>query len=92
MTPPYMPATLRSVRLQQGRTLNEVAESSGLHRASVARIETGEITPTIDSLNALLDALGIDGPVADVWTPTPPELLTVRRALQMLDDDARYRR
>lgn len=48
---------LKGYRLQQNRTLDEIARDGGLGRATVARAEAGK-NPSLDSLVRILRALG----------------------------------
>ena len=51
---------LRSERMNQGLSLNEVATRAGLSHTMVMRVEKGERLPTIDTLLRITDALGCD--------------------------------
>ena len=48
---------LKGYRLQQNRTLDDLARDTGLGRATVARAEAGK-NPSLDSLVRILRALG----------------------------------
>ena len=50
---------LAQVRKAQGLSQERLAELSGVHRVSIARIETGEISPNVRTLEKLADALGV---------------------------------
>ena len=50
---------LAQVRKAQGLSQERLAEISGVHRVSIARIETGEISPNIRTLEKLADALQV---------------------------------
>ena len=50
---------LAQVRKAQGLSQERLAELSGVHRVSIARIETGEISPNIRTLEKLADALQV---------------------------------
>ena len=47
---------LRSLRAEQGLSLQELAERSGISRATLSRIENGEVSPTAETLGALAAA------------------------------------
>ena len=51
-------ANLRRLRLAQGLTLAELAQSAGVSSAMLSRLENGAVSPSLDTLGALADALG----------------------------------
>jgi transcriptional regulator with XRE-family HTH domain len=51
--------TLRRVRGSMGLTLDEVSKRSGVSRAMVSRLETGDVMPSLETLVALTGALGV---------------------------------
>ena len=57
--PKGFPARLREHREEQGLTLDELAEKSGLHLQSIARLERGERSPSWETVLALAEALGL---------------------------------
>ena len=50
---------LAQVRKAQGLSQAQLAEISGVHRVTIARIETWEISPNIRTLEKLADALRV---------------------------------
>ena len=52
-------ARLADVRQAHGMTQEELAKASGVHRVTIARIETGEVSPMAETLKRLADALGV---------------------------------
>jgi transcriptional regulator with XRE-family HTH domain len=50
--------TARRLRVAQGLTLTEVATSAGISAAMLSRLETGDVSPSLDTLEALSGALG----------------------------------
>src|SRR5580693_6328876 len=50
---------LRAVREQQGLTLEQVAELSGISKSHLSRLESSERQPSVASLLALSDAYGV---------------------------------
>ncbi len=51
-------AALRAERERQGLSLSEVSEQSGLDRATLSKLETGQVpNPTVSTLRALARAL-----------------------------------
>jgi transcriptional regulator with XRE-family HTH domain len=51
---------IRAVRERRGRTLREVAEAAGVSESLVSQIERNRVSPAIDTLLALADALDLD--------------------------------
>ena len=51
---------IRIVRERRGRTLREVAEAAGVSESLVSQIERNRVSPAIDTLLALADALDLD--------------------------------
>lgn len=58
--PPRMQAAslLRSARRRAGLTQRQMADRAGVPQATVGRIESGRITPRVDTLDHLLGAVG----------------------------------
>lgn len=52
-------ARLAEVRQSKGMTQEQLAAATGVHRVTIARIETGEISPKATTLKKLADALGV---------------------------------
>lgn len=50
---------LKHIRLQRGLTLSGLAQHCGIAKSTLSRLETGQGNPTIDTLWALADALGV---------------------------------
>ncbi|MBI2862940.1 MAG: helix-turn-helix transcriptional regulator [Chloroflexi bacterium] len=59
-------------RLAAGLTQKQLAEKMGTSQAAIARLESGNRLPTVDTLYRLAQILGVD------FTITPQEPLTVR--------------
>ena len=47
------------LRLEAGMTQTELAKGSGVRQSEISKIENGRINPTLDTLEALGDALGV---------------------------------
>jgi len=47
------------VRERQGLTLTDVAATAGISAGMLSRLETGHVTPSLETLVALADALGV---------------------------------
>ncbi|HWG72283.1 MAG TPA: XRE family transcriptional regulator [Steroidobacteraceae bacterium] len=52
-------AVARRVRESQGLTLTDVATSAGISAGMLSRLETGHVTPSLETLLALAGALGV---------------------------------
>lgn len=52
-------ARLAALRLQHNRTLEELSSASGISRATLSRIERGEVSPTAEVLNQLCIVYGM---------------------------------
>jgi transcriptional regulator with XRE-family HTH domain len=64
-------ANLRRLRMEQGRTLSELAQASGVAKATLSALEAGKGNPTIETLSSLATALGI--PFGDLLAGGAPE-------------------
>ena len=51
---------IRDVRLSKGMSQEKLAELSDLHRTYISSVERGERNVTIDSMERLAKALGVD--------------------------------
>jgi len=76
---PTVGARLRSLRQQQGLSMQALAERSGLSVNAIGRVERGESSPTVSSLHRCARALGVS---LTAFFETQPERATVvvRRA------------
>lgn len=52
-------ARLAEVRQAHGMTQEKLSELTGVHRVTIARIETGDTSPKAETLKRLADALGV---------------------------------
>ena len=52
-------ANVRRLRQAQGLTSGDLARSAGISAAMLSRLETGDVSPSLETLAALADALGI---------------------------------
>jgi XRE family transcriptional regulator, regulator of sulfur utilization len=52
-------ANVRALRSARGLSLGELAAASGTGKATLSRIEAGQANPTVETLFALADALGV---------------------------------
>lgn len=60
--PVALPANLRRLRTAKGLSQRAVAEAAGLSRVGYREIETGKVTPRLDSLQRISTALGVSVP------------------------------
>lgn len=51
--------SLRNLRVARGLTLQQLSEHCGVSRASLSRIENGEVSPTADTLGRLASAYSL---------------------------------
>lgn len=58
--------TIRSLRIKKGYTLEEVAQRAELSAAMISKVESGQTNPSINSLRAISEALGV--PVAYLFS------------------------
>lgn len=58
---------LRRLRTDRGLALQELAERSGISRATLSRIENGEVSPTADTLGRLATAFAM--PISHLLSP-----------------------
>jgi transcriptional regulator with XRE-family HTH domain len=52
-------AVARRLRESQGLTLNDISNSAGISAGMLSRLETGQVTPSLETLVSLADALGV---------------------------------
>ena len=50
---------LKEARQAKGFTQEQLAKASGVHRVTIARIESGKCFPNMDTLEKLASALGV---------------------------------
>jgi transcriptional regulator with XRE-family HTH domain len=58
MTDIKLGLTLRTLRLKQKRTINEIANHCGLSKSMVSKIETDKVFPTVATLTKIAKSLG----------------------------------
>ena len=71
-------ANLRRIRVAAGLSASELAQATGLAKATVWAIENGGANPRLDTLAALAEALRVD--VAALLAPLPVPAVEVVRA------------
>lgn len=52
-------AQIRKIRKQQGRTIQDVADTCHLSKGLLSKIETGKVIPALATLSKISDALGV---------------------------------
>ena len=71
-------AQLRALRKQRGMTQRELAEKIGQTQQRVAEIESGEFSPSLDTLKPILKALDAELVLRDnmepIITAIPPKI------------------
>ncbi|SLN59882.1 HTH-type transcriptional regulator PuuR [Falsiruegeria litorea R37] len=82
---------LKELRQGRGWSLDELATASGLSRATLSRMEKGEVSPTAESLGRLCRAFGLPMSrlmmmVEDTFTPRVP----VERQTEWTDPETGY--
>lgn len=69
---------LRALRKQRGMTQKELAEKIGQTQQRIAEIESGEFSPTLDTLKPILKALDAELVLRDnrepIITAIPPKI------------------
>jgi len=50
---------IRKIRLQQGRTMQEIADSCQCSKALLSKIENGKVVPAVATLSKIAKALGV---------------------------------
>lgn len=69
----HLGARLRGARVARGLTMEQVATQAGLTKGFISRLERGEVSPSIASLVAVCDALGLL--VGDLLDPPTTSLV-----------------
>lgn len=64
---------IKELSKERGILLKDLAEKVGLSRVSLTRISRGEQNPTIDTLDRIAKALGVE--VAELFAPTKPHVV-----------------
>jgi transcriptional regulator with XRE-family HTH domain len=64
-------ARIRSLRIDRGLTLAQVAEKTNFSRSYLSKLEHSNTAPPVATLSALADALGVH--IADIFAETEPE-------------------
>lgn len=85
---------LRLVRERRGLTLREVAEKAGVSESLISQIERNKVSPAIDTLLSLLEALDVDiDYIFQDWKRSRPLSLVKGNERQtVLIDGTRYER
>jgi transcriptional regulator with XRE-family HTH domain len=77
---------LRMLRKDRGLTLDDLAAGSGISRASLSRIENGDVSPTAETLGRLASAFCL--PLSQLLAPLEPDFQPlVRRTDQGIWSD-----
>lgn len=62
---------LRKLRTDRGLKLQELADSCGISRATLSRIENGDVSPTAETLGHLASSLAL--PLSQLLAPLDPD-------------------
>lgn len=65
--------TLRKLR---GMTQEQLSEAAGLHRSHISRLEAGRYSVTLETIQAIAEALGM---TVDIIDPALADLAPVKR-------------
>jgi len=68
---------LRKLRTDRSLTLQDLADTSGVSRATLSRIENGEVSPTAETLGRLASALVL--PLSQLLAPLEPDFAPLVR-------------
>jgi transcriptional regulator with XRE-family HTH domain len=74
---------IRSIRRRNQWTLEQVSRKTGLARSTLSKIENGQMSPTFDAVQKLVDGLGVDIP--QLFKPTERNPSLGRRAVTRQD-------
>ena len=70
---------IRSIRRRNQWTLEQVSRKTGLARSTLSKIENGQMSPTFDAVQKLVDGLGVNIP--QLFEPTERNPSLGRRAV-----------
>lgn len=62
---------LRKLRTDRGLRLQDLADNSGVSRATLSRIENGDVSPTAETLGRLASVLAL--PLSQLLAPLDPD-------------------
>lgn len=84
---------LAALRAERGWSLDTLAERTGISRATLSRLERGEVSPTAAMLGRLCTAYGwtLSRLIADAETE-PPQLVPASQQPEWQDPESGYRR
>ena len=51
---------IRQIRLKKGMSIRTLSQKSGVSHTEVSRIESGEVSPSLETLLRMADALRVD--------------------------------
>jgi transcriptional regulator with XRE-family HTH domain len=66
-------ARLRAARLARGMTLGDVGASAGISQGFVSRLERDQVSPSVASLVAICEAIGLK--VGELFEPPPSQIV-----------------
>ncbi|MEY8710844.1 helix-turn-helix domain-containing protein [Mangrovibacter phragmitis] len=78
--------SLRNLRIARGLTLQQLSDQCGVSRASLSRIENGEVSPTADTLGRLASTYSL--PISQLLAPLEQNFTPlIRHACQTTWED-----
>ncbi len=78
---------VRQLRQDEGLSLAELAERSGLAPSTLSKIENGQMSPTYETILSLAAGLGVD--VSELFAHKPSAPISGRRAITRKDGGAK---
>lgn len=79
---------VRRLRRDAGLTLKELGARSGLAFSTIAKVETGQISPTYENIIRLANGLGVD--VTELFASPTQEMVSGRRTCTRAGEGARH--
>jgi transcriptional regulator with XRE-family HTH domain len=87
--PMSVPSRIRALRRKQGLTVEALAASVRIHKGHMSRIETGNKSPSLATLEAIARALGVG--MAELFgeKTSVDDVMVVRRTARILTGDSK---
>ena len=79
---------VKQFRVEQGMTQTELAEKGGLSHSALSKIESGQLSPTFQTLLRIVRGLGVD--MSRLLTASGPAVMRTRRAVTRSGQGQRY--
>ncbi len=81
-------ARVRQFRIELGMTQTELAEKGGLSHSALSKVESGQLSPTFQTLLRIVQGLGVD--MSRLLTSSGPSVKRTRRAVTRRGQGQRY--